>query len=136
MTTTVVDPGTGKPVVATVDAATGLVVTTFTDPKTGVRSTGVVDAKTGKVTKARVDPTTGQLIAPSGVTTVGGGSGSGVVGGGSGFDAEQIAVPTDLASSSSVSISMIGRLTILLLLLAIVLPPVVARAVTQKRVKP
>jgi len=135
VTTTVVDPGTGKPVAATVDAGTGLVVTSFTDPKTGVRSTGVVDAKTGKITKAEVDPTTGQLISPSGVTTVGGRSGSGV-GGGSGVDAEQIAVPTDLASSSSVSMSTIGRLTILLLLLAIVLPPVVARAVTQKRVQP
>ena len=135
VTTTVIDPGTGKPVAATVDAATGLVVTTFTDPKTGVTSTGVVDAKTGKITKAQVDPTTGQLVAPTGVATVGGGgrSGSAAVGG-SGVDSEQIAVPTDLASTSSVSASTIGRLTILLLLLAIMLPPLIARAMTRKRV--
>ncbi len=129
VSTTVVDPGTGKPVVATVDAATGLVTTTITDAKTGKSVTGIVDAKTGKVTVAKVDPLTGQIVAPAGTATVGGAASAG--GTVTGVDGEQIPVPADLASSSSVSDSTIGRLTILLLLLAIALPPLIARAVTS-----
>ena len=131
VTTTVVDPGTGKAVVATVDGATGLVTTTITDPKTGKSVTGIVDAKTGKVTAAKVDPLTGQIIAPAGTSIVGDAASAG--GTVTGVDGEQIAVPADLASSSSVSDSMIGRLTILLLILAIALPPLVARAVTSRK---
>ena len=131
VTTTVVDPGTGKPVVATVDGATGLVTTTITDPRTGKSVTGIVDAKTGKVTAAKVDPLTGEIIAPAGTSIVGNAASAG--GTVTGVDGEQIAVPADLASSSSVSDSMIGRLTILLLLLAIALPPLIARAVTSKK---
>ena len=131
VTTTVVDPGTGKAIVATVDGATGLVTTTITDPKTGKSVTGIVDAKTGKVTVAKVDPLTGQIIAPAGTSIVGDAASAG--GTVTGVDGEQIAVPADLASSSSVSDSMIGRLTILLLILAIALPPLVARAVTSRK---
>lgn len=131
VTTTVIDPGTGKRVAATVDGATGLVTTTITDPKTGKPVTGIVDAKTGKVTVAKVDPLTGQIIAPAGTSIVGNAASAG--GTVTGVDGEQIAVPADLASSSSVSDSMIGRLTIFLLLLAIALPPLIARAVTSKK---
>ena len=131
VTTTVVDPGTGKAVVATVDGATGLVTTTITDPKTGKSVTGIVDARTGKVTAAKVDPLTGEIIAPAGTSIVGNAASAG--GTVTGVDGEQIAVPADLASASSVSDSMIGRLTILLLILAIALPPLVARAVTSRK---
>lgn len=131
VTTTVIDPGTGKPVAATVDGTTGLVTTTITDPTTGKSVTGIVDAKTGKVTAAKVDPLTGQIIAPAGTSTLGGAASAG--GTVTGVDGEQVAVPADLASSSSVSDSAIGRLTIMLLLLAIALPPLIARAVTSRK---
>lgn len=131
VSTTVVDPGTGKQVAAVVDAATGLVTTTITDAKTGEVSVGVVDAVTGKVSKATVDPLTGQIVAPAGTAGVGGAGGvggsTGGVGGSRGIDGQQIAVPTDLASMP-VSDSVIGSLTMALLLLAIALPPLIARS--------
>lgn len=68
--------------------------------------------------KTTIDPATGEVVA-LGATAAG-------------VDANQAAVPTDVAATSSVSQWVLGQLTIAILLLAIALPPVIGRTLSRR----
>lgn len=87
----------------------------------GSTAAGGAAAAGAAVPKAAVaiDPVTGEVLA------------SGAVG--SGVDGSQSAVSTDLASASAMSKSMLTILTIILLMLAIAMPPLIGSTLSKRK---
>jgi len=81
----------------------------------GAAAAGAAVPKAG----GAIDPATGQVLA------------SGALG--SGVDGGQSAVSTELASASAMSTSMLTILTILMLLLAIAMPPLIGTTLTKRK---
>jgi phosphate transport system substrate-binding protein len=83
-------------------------------------STGLSGTALGGAAKAgsKIDPVTGQVLASGGAQ--------------SGVNADQLGVPTDVSANSALSNAALGTLCAVLLLLAIAMPPVIARAASRR----
>jgi phosphate ABC transporter phosphate-binding protein len=91
-------------------------------PGSASGTAGSAGSALGRAAKAgsKIDPVTGQVLASGGAQ--------------SGVDAGQLGVPTDVSANSAVSNAALGTLCAVLLLLAIAMPPLIARA-TSRRTK-